>query len=485
MTLVQASSVNVGTLTVMGSEKSQVSGPHEDESSDAPLRDGLTRSSEEGAVMAVEQRGQPGARTGHQQQWKSAEEEQKPYVISLEEVRGAWRKVRAKGGVGGVDGESIKSFEAKLEKNLYKLWNRMSSGSYHPQAVLRVEIPKGDGKTRPLGIPTILDRVAQEVVKSRCEPVMERFFHRDSYGYRPGKSAPEAIKTCRERCWKYDWVLDVDIQKFFDTIDHELMMKAVKHHVKEAWMVLYIERWLKASVEYRDGRVEKTIRGTPQGGVISPLLANLYLHYAFDAWMERTFPGVAFERYADDIVVHCESEEQSEQIRHALQERLKECALALHPEKTKVVYCNDAKRKGRYPTKKFTFLGYTFGPKCAQNRYTGEVFARFLPAVSQAATKKFRDSLRSSNVFSQTHCSLPEVTAYVNVKVRGFYAYFSHFYPSALHRMNDWLDSSLVRWLKRKHGLRWQNAWKHLVRLYRQSPGAFVHWRFRAPGRAV
>ena len=323
-----------------------MSRPQEHESNEARSRGGLTSSSCEGAVMAQEPRGQPGTGRERQQEWKSASEQQKPYAISQEEVTLAWQRVRAKGGMGGVDGEDLRSFEEKLNQNLYKLWNRMSSGSYHPQAVLRVEIPKGDGTMRPLGIPTIADRVAQEVVRARFEPVMERYFHRDSYGFRPGKSAPEAVKTCRERCWKYDWVLDVDIQKFFDTIDHDLMMKAVEFHSPEDWMELYTRRWLKAPVQHKDGKREERQRGTPQGGVISPLLANLYLHYAFDKWMERTFPEVKFERYADDIVIHCESQEQSEQIERALAVRLQECKLTLHPEKTKVVYCKDGTRKG-------------------------------------------------------------------------------------------------------------------------------------------
>jgi len=455
------------------------------ESSDTRPRDGLTSSSCEDAVTALEPRGQTGTGRECQQQWKSTTEQQKGYSISLEEVELAWHRVRAKGGVGGVDGESIKSFERNLDKNLYKLWNRMSSGSYHPQAVLRVEIPKGDGSLRPLGIPTILDRVAQEVVRARFEPVMERFFHRDSYGFRPGKSAPEAVKTCRQRCWKYDWVLDVDIQKFFDTIDHELMMRAVEHHSPEDWMNLYIQRWLKAPVQQKDGKREATQRGTPQGGVISPLLANLYLHYAFDKWMERTFPEVKFERYADDIVIHCETREQSEQIERALAARLQECELSLHPEKTKVVYCKDESRKGWYPTKKFTFLGYTFQPRSAQNRATKRVFTRFLPAVSTASGKKFRTNLKRSRLLTMRHLSLDEFAKQLNQRVRGWYGYFSHFYPSALYRMNDWLDGAIVRWLRNKYAITWKHAQQLLNRLARSNPSRFAHWLFRLPGRAV
>ena len=459
--------------------------PHKDESSDALLRDGLTGSSAECAVMALERSGQPGDVTEQQQQWMKAQEQLKAYAISREEVRTAWHRVRAKGGSGGVDGVNIEKFESNLDGNLYKLWNRMSSGSYHPKAVRRVEIPKGDGRSRPLGIPTILDRVAQEVVRARLEPVLEKFFHRDSYGYRPNKSAPLAVKTCRERCWKYDWVLDVDIQKFFDTIDHELMLKAVEKHSPERWMTIYIKRWLKAPVQDSDGRVEETKRGTPQGGVISPLLANLYLHYAFDHWMGRSFPGVEFERYADDIVIHCVSKEQTEQVKQALISRLEECNLELHPEKTKVVYCKDTARNGVYTTKKFTFLGYTFQPRRAQNGRTKKLFNRFLPALSTESGKKFRTSLKQSQIFRMRHLDLEELANQLNPRVRGWYCYFSHFYKSSLNRMSDWLDESIVRWLRKKFKLNCGRAFQLLRRLARQRPKLFVHWQYRLPGRAV
>jgi len=349
----------------------------------------------------------------------ASEPHRKAYAIGRAELHSAWERVRAKGGTGGVDGETIASFRAKLDSNLYKLWNRMSSGSYHPKAVRRVEIPKEDGKKRPLGIPTIGDRVAQEVVRARLEPVVERFFHRDSHGYRAGKEATVAVGKCRERCWRYDWVVDVDIEKFFDTIDHDLMMKAVKHHCSEPWIVLYVERWLKSPVQHADGRCEERVRGTPQGGVISPLLANLYLHYAFDAWMERTFPGVVFERYADDIVIHCSTREQSEEVQQALVERLRECGLTLHPEKTKVVYCKDDNRRGRYPTKKFTFLGFTFQPRSAQNRTTKRTFTRFLPAAGTKAGKQFRARLKESGIFRARHRSLGLLAGKLNRRVRG------------------------------------------------------------------
>jgi len=435
--------------------------------------------------MELERRGQTGTEPIQQQEWRTVSEQQKQYAISRAEVEQAWRKVRAKGGSGGVDGESIKSYESNLEDNLYKLWNRMSSGSYHPKAVRRVEIPKGEGKTRPLGIPTIEDRVAQEVVKERLEPVMEGFFHRDSYGYRPEKSATEAVGACRERCWKYDWVLDVDIQRFFDTIDHELMLKAVKHHCDERWIELYIERWLKAPIRYSDGKQGVPDKGTPQGGVISPLLANLYLHYAFDNWMRKSFPGVLFERYADDIVIHCATEEQTRQVEHALKERLLECGLTLHPEKTKVVYCRDDNRKGHYPTKKFTFLGYTFQPRRAHNHKTGQKFTNFLPAVSQEASKKFRDQIKKLGVLRMRQLPISELAQQINPRLRGWFGYFSRYYPSALSTMIQWLDSSLVRWLRRKYQLTWAATYALQRRIQSTNPGRFVHWTFRFPGRAV
>lgn len=458
---------------------------HKHESNEAGKRGGLARSSDEGSVMELKRRGRTGTEPIQQQARKTVSEQRKQHAISRVEVERAWRKVRAKGGKGGVDGASIKSYESNLANNLYKLWNRMASGSYHPKAVLRVEIPKGDGKTRPLGIPTIEDRIAQEVVRARLEPVMEKLFHRDSYGFRPDKSATEAVGVCRARCWKYDWVLDVDIQRFFDTINHELMLKAVRHHSGERWVELYISRWLKSPIQHSDGTQELPTEGTPQGGVISPLLANLYLHYAFDHWMTQRFPGVKFERYADDIVIHCATEEETREVETALKERLKECGLTLHPEKTKVVYCKDSNRKGWYPTKKFTFLGYTFQPRRASNSSTGQKFTNFLPAVSKEAGKKFRTRLKVLGILRMRHLSIGELAHELNLRLRGWYEYFRHYYPSALSSMTQWLDNCLVRWLRRKYVLSWAAAIARLNRLARSGPRTFVHWMFRFPGRAV
>jgi len=273
-------------------------------------------------------------------------EKAKPFQISKKQVWDAFKKVTANRGAAGVDGQSVVEFEKDLCNNLYKLWNRLSSGSYFPLPVRRVEIPKGDGRMRPLGIPTVADRIAQMVVKQMLEPILEPQFHEDSYGYRPGKSAHEAIGVTRRRCWQRGWVLDLDIKGFFDNIDHELMMRAVRYHTDYRWVLLYVERWLKCPVQHPDGKIESRDKGTPQGGVVSPLLANLFLHYAFDMWMKKNFPSVPFERYADDVVCHCVSETHAKRLRVAIEKRLKECLLELHPEKTKIVFCKEQSKRG-------------------------------------------------------------------------------------------------------------------------------------------
>ena len=305
----------------------------------------------------------------------------KSYGISKKVVLEAYQKVKANKGAAGIDDESLAAFEANLKNNLYKIWNRMSSGSYFPLAVKGVEIPKKSGGKRLLGIPTVSDRVAQMVVKIYFESKVEPYFHPDSYGYRPGKSALDAIAITRQRSWRYDWVLEIDIKGLFDNIDHELLMKAVRQHTDNAWNILYIQRWLKAPFQMPDGTVKERDKGTPQGGVISPVLANLFLHYAFDKWMDREHPEKPFARYADDAVVHCKSKEDAEELRSRLEQRLAECKLELHPTKTRIVYCKDANRKGNYPENTFDFLGYTFRPRGARNKL-GMLFAGYLPAIS-------------------------------------------------------------------------------------------------------
>jgi len=317
----------------------------------------------------------------------------KPFEISKHDVVRAWELVKANKGAPGVDGETIEQFESNLKGNLYKLWNRLSSGSYFPPAVKTVAIPKKTGGERKLGIPTVSDRVAQMVAKLHFEPLVEPHFHADSYGYRPNKSAHMALEITRKRCWRHNWVLEFDIKGLFDNIDHQLLMKAVKKHTDNRWLLLYIERWLTGPIQLEDGTTINRKRGVPQGGVISPVLSNLFMHYAFDKWMERHFLGKPFCRYADDGLVHCHNEADAKMVKDALANRLQECGLEMHPEKTKIVYCKDDDRREVHAVTSFDFLGYTFRPRRSKNRW-GKYFINFSPAMSATAGKAIRQEVR-------------------------------------------------------------------------------------------
>ncbi len=404
----------------------------------------------------------------------------KPFSITKYQVWEAYKRVKVNKGGAGVDGQTIEEFEENLKDNLYKLWNRLASGSYMPPAVLRVEIPKGDGRMRPLGIPTVADRIAQMVVKEQLEPELEKQFHPDSYGYRPGKSALDAVGQARKRCWESNWVLDLDIKGFFDNIDHELMMRAVCRHTDEKWVILYVERWLKAPVEMLDGSRKHPEKGTPQGGVVSPLLANLFLHYAFDQWMERENPTISFERYADDAVCHCKSRTQVEKLHHELSERLNSVGLELHPEKTKVVYCKDDNRYEKYPRISFDFLGYTFRPRKCKNRW-GRYFISFTPAISNNAAKAFLKKTRAWNWQRRSDMDLEDFARMSNPIIQGWINYYSRYYKSALCSTLICLDRRLQKWATRKYK-RLRNhrrqAARWLNRIARKQPYLFVHWRF-------
>jgi group II intron reverse transcriptase/maturase len=404
----------------------------------------------------------------------------KPFSIAKWEVWAAFSRVKSNHGAAGVDGQSIEEFEKDLSNNLYKLWNRMSSGSYFPPPVRRVNIPKPDGGSRPLGIPTVMDRVAQMVVKRRLEPKVEPYFHKDSYGYRPGKSAIEAVGKARERCWRYYWVIDLDIKSFFDTIDHKLLMRAVEKHISCKWMLLYIERWLKVPVQLKNGRRVERVTGTPQGGIISPLLANLFLHYAFDRWMEKRFPKIPFERYADDIICHCVSEKQCKFVLREIGSRLMQCRLMLNDRKTRIVYCKADYRDGNYAHESFDFLGYTFRPRLAKSRQ-GNYFVNFSPGVSNRATKKMRQVIRSWKLHRSSDKSLLDFARMFNPIIRGWINYYGRYYKSALYRTLQYLDRVLSRWANRKFkSLRkkQRRAQRWLRRVIRQQPDLFVHWRF-------
>ena len=393
----------------------------------------------------------------------------------------AWERVKANKGSAGVDGESIADFEQNLKDNLYKIWNRMSSGSYFPPAVKAVEIPKvGVNKgSRKLGIPSVSDRVAQAVVKLHLEPIVEPKFHEDSYGYRPKKSALDAVGIARKRCWHHNWTIDLDIKGFFDNLDHKLMMKAIRFHTKEKWIHLYAERWLKAPIQNKDGSLEERSRGIPQGGVASPLLANIFMHHAFDDWMQRNFPSIRFERFADDGLLHCKSLRQAKMILDKVKIRLKECGLELHPDKTKIVYCKDVDRKGSYEQEKFDFLGYTFRPRLSKNKH-GKTFVNFTPAISNTAANRIRKEIRSWRIHLRSDKSLTDLARMFNSKVQGWVNYYGRYYKSAMYPFLRNMERNLIRWVKRKYKrfkrhTRRARCW--LGRIRKREPKLFVHWR--------
>jgi len=406
--------------------------------------------------------------------------EAKPYDISKRLVWEAWKQVKENRGAAGVDGVSLAIFEKDLKRNLYKIWNRMSSGSYFPPPVRLVEIPKATGGVRPLGIPTVADRVAQTVVKMVLEPQVEPLFHPDSYGYRPGRSALDAVGAARERCWTFDWVVDLDIKSFFDTIPHDLIEKAVARHTDLAWVNLYVGRWLRAPVAHADGTLRERTRGTPQGSVVSPLLANLFLHYAFDLWMQRTFPGVRFERYADDAIVHCRSEGQARSIMEAIRHRFAECGLELHPGKTRIVYCKDDRRRKKYEQVTFDFLGYTFQPRFAKNRQ-GERFTGFLPAISVKAATAIRKTVREWRMAStRNHQRLEDLADLINPAVRGWMNYYGRYYRTKCVEVLRHINDALAKWVRRKYKrfrYRKRAAVHWLGRLARRDPTILVLWQ--------
>jgi RNA-directed DNA polymerase len=413
--------------------------------------------------------------------------EAKPFLISKRDVWEAYRQVKANKGAAGVDEQSIAEFERNLKDNLYKLWNRMSSGSYFPPPVRTVKIPKASGGERKLGIPTVADRIAQTVVKAKFEPQIEPLFHPNSFGYRPGRSALDAVGQARRNCWDYDWVLDLDVRGFFDNLDWELLMKAVKQHAKEPWVVLYIERWLRTPAQEEDGALVERISGTPQGGVISPLLANLFLHYAFDVWMARQYPHLPFERYADDAIVHCRTQREAEEVRNAVAQRLQECRLELHPEKTKIVYCKDEDRRGNYSNQKFDFLGYTFRPRKSKNRW-GKLFVNFSPAISTSAAKAIRDEIRSWRLQSCSDKSIEDLSRMFNPILRGWLHYYGRYYRSAVYLSLLQLDKALARWAWQKYKTlrrRQRRAHRWVARLSRRSPALFAHWQMVKRGSVV
>lgn len=408
----------------------------------------------------------------------------KPLPITKRQVWEAYKRVRSNKGAAGIDGQTLATFEASLADNLYKLWNRLASGSYHPKPVKRVEIPKDNGTTRPLGIPTVADRVAQMVVKMELEPHLETHFHPDSYGYRPHKSALDAVGVTRQRCWRKDWVLSLDIKGFFDHIDHQLLMRALRKHTQEGWVLLYIERWLKAPIAFKDGRIVHPEEGTPQGGVISPLLANLFLHYTFDCWMQRHNPRISFERYADDIVCHCQTEAEVIALKSELTIRFEQCNLMLHPTKTHIIYCKDEDRAKTYPTTAFDFLGYTFRTRLSKNRH-GKYFANFTPAISNKSAKRIRNEVKQLKWNVRPGDSLEDLARECNAKIRGWISYYGRYCYSSVYKILEHIDYRLMLWathkFKRFKG-RSQKAKAWLNKIKERDPYLFVHWERMSRG---
>ncbi len=390
----------------------------------------------------------------------------------------AYKLVKANAGSAGVDEQSLTDFEGKLKDNLYKLWNRLSSGSYFPPPVKAVAILKKSGSQRILGIPTVSDRIAQMVVKLVLEPELEPHFLEDSYGYRPNKSALEAIGITRQRCWQYGWLLEFDIKGLFDNIPHSLLMKAVQHHTQCNWVVLYIERWLKAPIQYSDRRIEERNQGTPQGGVISPLLSNLYLHYVFDKWMQRQHVEKPWCRYADDGLVHCKTRIEAETLLEELKQRFAECGLELHSDKTRIVCCNVKDKQ--YPTKSFDFLGYTFRPRLVTNQQNNTLFIGFTPAVSKTAVKAMRQETKRCKWHLRSELSLEEIAQSYNPVLKGWFNYYGKYTPDGLRSVARHFNNVLVKWVMRKY-LRFKGhkikAIRYLENIAQNSPNLFAHWQ--------
>lgn len=410
-------------------------------------------------------------------------EKTKPFTIPKKLFVQAYELVKANAGAAGVDQVSLEDFERNLKDNLYKLWNKMSSGSYFPPPVKAVMIPKKAGGKRILGVPAVGDRICQKVVTLVFEPVVEKIFLPDSYGYRPKKSALDAIGVTRERCWQQDWVVEFDIKGLFDNIPHELLMKAVRKHTQEPWVILYIERWLKAQVLMPNGELMNRTCGTSQGGICSPVLSNLFLHYAFDAWMERQHPGMWWCRYADDGLVHCRTLQQAEMMLGELRMRFAECGLELHSDKTKIVYCRDGKRRNKYSNKTFKFLGYEFRTRTCKGAKSNKIFSGFTPAVSKEAIKSMRATTKKSNLRNHTELSLVEIAERYNPVLQGWVNYYGRYTRSAMYPVWYHFNSALVAWAMKKYKrLRKHKtkATRFLEGIIRDKPDLFVHWQLGA-----
>lgn len=403
----------------------------------------------------------------------------KPLPITFKMVMDAYQKVRRGGKAVGIDGESWKKFDEKLQDNLYVIWNRLSSGTYHPSAVRETEIPKKDGSMRKLGIPTLRDRIAQSVIKDYMEKRIDQHFHERSYGYRPMKGSQHALEQVRKNCRQYDWVIDLDISKFFDEIDHELLMKAVEAMSEEKWVRMYVSRWLNMRVVDKEGKEqERGGRGTPQGGVISPLLANIFLHFSIDRWLGKNYPEISFVRYADDMVIHCKTKEQAEAVLAAIKERLKQVKLRLNEKKTQVVYCKDYRRKGRHENVVFGFLGFSYRPRMSKsNKEVNRSYMVFAAEISKENQKRIRDSIKETVKWRITRMDITDIANSLNSKLRGWINYFGLFGKRELRRTMAYLDFRLICWLAKKHKIGSRLAMNKLRIIRKGNPWLFYHWQ--------
>lgn len=406
-------------------------------------------------------------------------EETKPFKISKQAIKIAFERVKANEGTYGIDEQSIADFEDNLKDNLYKIWNRMSSGTYFPKPVKAVAIPKKNGGTRILGIPTVEDRVAQMVAKIYFEPNVEKIFHEDSYGYRPNKSAIQAVGVLRERCWRKDWVVEFDIKGLFDNIRHDYLIEMVKRHTDEQWIILYIERWLKTPFKMQDGTVVERATGTPQGGVISPVLANLFLHYVFDDFMSKEFPNISWVRYADDGALNCVSIKQAKYIIKVIDQRFKTFGIELNLDKTKIVYCKDEDRTGNYENVSFDFLGYTFKPREAKNKY-GKMFRNFLPAMSDKAQREIIREIRNWKLQLKSDKTINDIANMFNNKIQGWINYYTHYYKSGINEVLRYINRCLIKWTRRKYKKlnSRKRAINWLMEIAKREPNLFAHWKF-------
>ena len=402
----------------------------------------------------------------------------KTVPIEYYDVAKAYQKVRKGGKAVGIDQQSWADFDKEPERNLYVIWNRLASGSYHPQPVREVEIPKKDGSKRKLGIPTLRDRIAQQVVKDYMEKRIDKLFHENSYGYRPLKSAHQAIEQVRQNTFGFDWVLDMDISKFFDEVDHDLTLKAVSHVMEEKWVLMYVERWLKMPVQKQDGTVEpKQGKGTPQGGVISPLLANLYLHFAMDKWLSKHYPTVRFVRYADDVVIHCSTHQQAEQVKEALINRLAEVKLRVNESKTHIAYCKDYRRKGSHDKVKFEFLGFSYQPRARKSKRDGKNFMAFTAEISQTNKKRIIQTIRELGAWRDTRVEIQSIADQLNAKLRGWINYYGLYSKRSLRWTLLKVEERLIKWLKKKHKAGTRKAIAKLKVIRRENPELFYHWQ--------